>query len=155
MQLLYQESQKSTEELRSQEEEMRQNMEELSATQEEMKRYSLETEEKLKALDKSEIALLEIDGQGMIISANNALLQMLNYGRSDELINKNYSTISSRPLDLDAIHNVTDNEVWQTSGGKAVEVKVSYSAIQFNNNKADKIIVLAHRLVEKEVEVSK
>ncbi len=154
MQILYQESQKSTEELRSQEEEMRQNMEELSATQEEMKRYSLETEEKLKALDKSEIALLELDGDGMILSANKAVLQTLDYGRSEELINKNFSVISSRPLDLEAIQNITDKEVWQTSGGKAVEVKVSYSAIKFTNNRADKIIVLAHRIVEKEVLVN-
>lgn len=57
--LLLQEAQQMTEQMRAQEEEMRQNMEELQATQEEMHRSQRETAEHLDTLTKEKEALLQ------------------------------------------------------------------------------------------------
>lgn len=72
-------STKQAEELRSSEEELRQNLEELEAIQDEVNRSNQEFEERLKALDKSGLGLIEFDINGIILNANDTFLGLMGY----------------------------------------------------------------------------
>lgn len=94
--ILLEKSQQQMEELRAQEEEVRQNMEELSATQEQMTRQMEETKKLSDNLQIREnvfaltTILSESDPFGAIIEANDKLVEVSKYTRS-ELIGKPHS----------------------------------------------------------------
>jgi len=80
---LLEQSQRQAQELRSQEEEMRQNIEEQQATQEEMQRKTLELESRIKAINNSSIASVEFDLDGIILTANESFLKLMQYSLNE------------------------------------------------------------------------
>jgi methyl-accepting chemotaxis protein len=147
------ESQQRGEELRSQEEEMRQNMEELSATQEEMNRKSLETENRMSAIEESGIASIEFNLDGTIITANRHFLELMGYslheikdkhhrmfvdgeiGRSQEYADfwTDLRNGIARPGEYKRV----------TKSGSPVYIKGSYSIIRDQQGRPSKVLKLA------------
>lgn len=72
-------SMQQAEELQASEEELRQNLEEVEAIQEELHRKSQDFQNRLEALDASELGSIEFTPQGTIITANNAFLNLMGY----------------------------------------------------------------------------
>jgi PAS domain S-box-containing protein len=93
-QLLLEESQEMTEQMRAQEEEMRQNMEELQATQEEMQRNQAESESTLSAIHAS-MAVSEFNPDGTFIKINSNYLELFGYTQ-DELIGENHRILATK-----------------------------------------------------------
>jgi methyl-accepting chemotaxis protein len=92
-------SQEQAEEMRAQEEEMRQNMEEMQATQEEILRNNIETEARMKALDKSGIGFVEFDMNGIILTANDSMLEAMGGYTLAEVQGKHHS-IFVKPVEV-------------------------------------------------------
>lgn len=82
-------STKQAEELRASEEELRQNLEEVEAIQEEMNRRSRDFENRLEALNNSELGSIEFDIKGNILAANTTFLNAMGY-TLDEIKGKHH-----------------------------------------------------------------
>ncbi|HEY8937937.1 MAG TPA: PAS domain S-box protein [Cyclobacteriaceae bacterium] len=89
-QRLLSEAQHQAEEMKAQEEELRQNMEELSTTQDEIMRRQIESENRIRAVDESGIAVIEFDLNGRIEFANEPFLKMMGY-QLEEIKGKHHS----------------------------------------------------------------
>ena len=104
-QQLLNESQEMTEQMQAQEEEMRQNMEELQATQEEMHRGNFEAKDRLDAVDRSGIGVIEFELDGTIITANQPFLNAMKY-QLEDIQGKHHSTfVSPEYASSDEYHN--------------------------------------------------
>jgi PAS domain S-box-containing protein len=104
--MLLEKSQRQAEEMAAQEEEMRQNYEELQATQEESARREAEMSSILQAINSSSL-VVEFDLNGYIISANQAILDLLKIESSD-LIGKHQSDFEK----MDE-QNIRPEEFWE------------------------------------------
>jgi len=150
---LLEQSQQQAEEMRSQEEEMKQSMEELQATQEEMQRKTSEIESRIQAINNSGIASIEFDLHGIISTANESFLKLMQYSL-DEIQGKHHrifvDTVHARSKeyqklwqDLAAgIAKPGDYERIRKDGSK-IYISGSYSVISDNNGKPIRVLKLA------------
>jgi len=158
-QLLLQDSQQMTEQMRAQEEEMRQNMEELQATQEEMQREGLSMEGFLSAVNHS-VASIEFNTDGEVINANEKYLAMIGY-KMDELLGKHHRIF----VGDEELSNASYNTFWKDlSGGmtksgiferynklgKKIMLETTYSPIKDPEGNVMKVIAFATQLVNNE-----
>jgi len=150
---LLNDSQQRAEELRAQEEEMRQNMEELTATQEEMIRKSVETENRIKAINESGIASIEFNLDGTILEANQSFLDLMGYTLGE--IQGRHHSIFTLP------HYASKEEYrkfWEdlrngiprpgefhrvTKSGKKIYIKGSYSILRDHHGNPVRVMKLA------------
>lgn len=151
-------SQQRGEELRSQEEEMRQNMEELAATQEEMNRKSIESENRLNAIEESGIASIEFNLDGTIISANKHFLALMGYSL-DEIRGKHHRIFVDTELGrsqeyadfwADLRRGVARPGEYRrvTKTGSTVYIKGSYSIIRDQQGRALRVLKLANDITQ-------
>lgn len=152
--LLLDESQQMTEQMRSQEEEMRQNMEELQATQEEMERNQSENIERVKAIEKSGIAFIEFNPDGVIANADLAFLNLFGYSNISEIQGKHHRIF----VDSQYAASEGYSSFWQdlkngqakegvfervTKNGSTVYIKGAYINIKDQNGYTKKIYKFA------------
>lgn len=158
-QLLLQESQQMTEQMRAQEEEMRQNMEELQATQEEMQREGLSMEGFLSAVNHS-VASIEFNTSGEVINANEKYLSLIEYkleelqGKhhrilvgDEELSNDKYKTFW-RELNGGMIKSGIFERY--TKSGKKIMAQTTYSPIKDTEGNVMKIIAFTNQITNQE-----
>ncbi len=142
---LLQESQLMSQELQSREEEMKQNMEELQATQEEMTRNQAELNGLFSAIDLSQ-GLAEFDEHGLLLSANDKLLQTLEYS-TDDLKGKQTELLPERGSDdwiqLKQGKNVRNEFRINTKSGREVWLNGDYSAVLNSQGDFKKILMLS------------
>jgi PAS domain S-box-containing protein len=149
---LLMQSQQQAEEMRAQEEEMRQNMEELQATQEEMQRKASEIESHIRAINNSGIASIEFDLNGIISTANESFLKLMQYSL-DEIRGKHHrmfvSTAYAKSDDYQklwqdlAAGNAKPGEYERIrKDGSKIYLSGSYSVISDSNGKPVRILKL-------------
>ncbi len=156
--LLLQNSQKMTEELRTQEEELRQNIEEMNATQEEMQQREVERIGIFTAINNT-IATVEFDMSGRIIAANDKYLDMMGY-TLEEIENRTdrmFADKSNEPIEA-------YNEFWKqlmagklqsgdfkriTRNGREIWLSASYTPALNKDGVPYKVIALATDITEK------
>jgi len=158
-QILLQESQQMTEQMRAQEEEMRQNMEELQATQEEMQREGLSMEGFLSAVNHS-VASIEFNTSGEVINANEKYLSMIGY-KLDELLGKHHRVLVGN----DELSNDDYKTFWRelnggmiksgiferyTKSGKKIMLQTTYSPIKDTEGNVMKIIAFTNQITNQE-----
>jgi methyl-accepting chemotaxis protein len=152
-QTLYHESQQQAEELKSQEEEMRQNLEEISATQEELRRKSMESENRIRAINESGIASIEFDPTGHILAANESFLNLMEYSL-DEIVGKHHRIFVSPEYAESSDYRKFWEELGKgitrtgefkrlTHSGKVIYLFGSYSVMNDAAGKPYKILKLA------------
>jgi PAS domain S-box-containing protein len=158
-QILLEDSQQMTEQMRAQEEEMRQNMEELQATQEEMQREGLSMEGFLTAVNQS-VANIEYNVSGEIIMANNKYLTMVGYSM-DELLGKPHrifvgkeelATDDYRIFWQDLTGGMTKTGIYEryNKSGEKMMFETTYSPIKDTDGNILKIIAFTNQLQNNE-----
>ena len=148
--ILYEQSQQQAEEMRAQEEEMRQNMEELAATQEEMERKSIESSNRINAINNSGIGSIEFDLHGNIVRANETFCRLMKYTK-DELEGHHHSIF----VDTEYAQSDEYDQFWKDLGngimhhgqylrfdklGNPVHLVGAYSVIKNANGDATGIL---------------
>jgi PAS domain S-box-containing protein len=153
-------SQENIEEVKAQEEELRQNMEELSATQEEIVKRQIESENRLRALDESGIALVEFDMQGLVESANESFLSLFGYS-FEEVQGKYHRMFVDEAYALspkyEAFWKGLRNGVAKpgeferiTKHGDKIVIRGSYSLIRDSKGQPIKVIKLAYPIANQQ-----
>ncbi len=148
---LLEQSQQQQEEMEAQEEELRQNMEEMLATQEGTARKEAEMEGLVKAIESS-LMMIEFDLTGTIISMNKNFADMLEIEK-ETVVGLNLSQINStsegisneeilEKLNKGEVVNV--NSVINSSSGKTVNLKQTFSPVIDSEGEIIKIIDLAY-----------
>ena len=143
-------SQKQAEEMAEQEEEMRQNIEEIQATQEESARREQQFQSVLSAFNNA-IMVAELDSNGMVLSANERLLQHASVDRS-AFIKRNISDWISldekTPEWRAALSKANSGSVstcllpLRTTEGHDVWLECNLSPIMASGGKVPKILML-------------
>lgn len=159
-QALLRDSQKLTEELRTQEEEMRQNLEEMNATQEEMQQREVERIGIFTAINNT-LATVEFNMEGRIIHANDKFLKLLHY-TIDEIENETdrlFVDVSKEPIE-------EYNNFWEelkqgnsqsgdfkrvTKEGREIWINASYTPALDKDGVPYKVIALATDITEKKM----
>ncbi|WP_020531932.1 PAS domain S-box protein [Flexithrix dorotheae] len=160
MELLLQNSQNQTEELKAQEEELRQNMEEMQATQEELGRKNLEIAQSaaeskgiLKGINAT-MAVIEFDSNGIIKNANENFLKTVQYSLEeikekhhklfvpeDILHSDDYQTFWERLASNQSISGIFKRK---NSKGEIIWLNAIYSPILNAEGKVEKVMKLAN-----------
>ncbi|GAA5034267.1 hypothetical protein GCM10011506_27470 [Marivirga lumbricoides] len=151
---LLDESQQMTEQMRSQEEEMRQNMEELQATQEEMERGQSENIERVRAIEKSGIAFIEFNPDGIVVNADNTFLNLFGYSSLSEIqgkhhrifVDSEYAASDNYQAFWNDLRNGVNKEgVFEriTKGGSKIFIKGAYTYVKDQNGYIRKIYKFA------------
>ncbi|PTB97949.1 hypothetical protein C9994_00565 [Marivirga lumbricoides] len=151
---LLDESQQMTEQMRSQEEEMRQNMEELQATQEEMERGQSENIERVRAIEKSGIAFIEFNPDGIVVNADNTFLNLFGYSSLSEVqgkhhrifVDSEYAASDNYQAFWNDLRNGVNKEgVFEriTKGGSKIFIKGAYTYVKDQNGYIRKIYKFA------------
>ncbi len=152
---LLDESQEMTEQMRSQEEEMRQNMEELQATQEEMERTQSENSERIRAIEKSGLASLEMKADGEMVQADSAFIKLFKFSTGDQLRGLSHNQI----VNADDLTTETYKTFWneltngksfsgilkrKTYSGDDVWINATYTPLKNQGGQINKILLFAH-----------
>ncbi len=149
IEILLEEAQQQSEELKSQEEEMRQNLEELQATQEESQRNYQLFDQRFNVLFNSDIAMIEFTPQGFIKKCNANFAGLFGY-TADEIEGKHHRIF----VDKKYAESSEYKDFWNnlrlsqqqsgvfsriTKSGKTVTIKGSYTAIKDIEGNVDSI----------------
>lgn len=152
---LLDESQEMTEQMRSQEEEMRQNMEELQATQEEMERTQSENSERIKAIENSGLASLEMKADGEMVQADSAFIKLFKFSNGDQIRGLSHNQI----VNADDLQTETYKTFWdeltngksfsgilkrKTYSGDDVWINATYTPLKNQGGQINKILLFAH-----------
>ncbi len=155
-QVLLEDSQQMTEQMRAQEEEVRQNMEELQATQEEMHREKLATEQFTSAINFS-VATIEFSPKGNILSANENFLDLMGY-KTEEIQGRHHSIFVGERK-----NSAEYREWWEELGGgqtkrgtfvrfnksgQKITIVGSYMPIKDQEGQITKVIKIAYDITD-------
>ncbi len=156
---LLNESQEMTEQMRSQEEEMRQNMEELQATQEEMERTQAENNERVEAIENSDLASLEMNPDGEIVQADDAFLRLFDFSSLDQARGLNHDNLVGSEVRSTEEYNtfreaINNGQSFSgiysriTRTGKPIWIIGTYTPLKDKSGRVSKILLFAHDITK-------